>query len=934
MFSEGNMEGEKPSSRGLPANNGSDVAKIAAAANAAAEIAASAAAAAAKNVKDAAKAAAVVADKVAASGLPADHSANKATKAAVVAATTAAEAVAVASKAAAEATATAAAVFVASTALTAADEAEKYNRLLIEASLDPLVTIGPDGKIADVNAATEKVTGLPREQLTGTDFADYFTDPENAERGYRQVFEKGSVQDYPLDIRHKSGRVTPVLYNASVYRDESGNVAGVFAAARDITRSRLAEEALSNTATYSRSLIESSLDPLATIGLDGKIADVNAATEKVTGLSRKQLIGTDFAEYFTDPVKAREGYETAFRLGAVYDYPLVLKNANGELTPVMYNASVYRDEAGKIIGVFAAARDVTESTKAVETIMRVPLPERAKRQASRITKIAALSSAIIGALVMAGWIFGIETLKGALWPGLVTMKGNAGLCAALAGGALFLSQTKFSDTRERARSMIVAALGWVVALIAGLTVIEYLFSFDFGIDQLLFNAAATAGQLHPGRMAFVAAVCFFLVGVALVLPKGRRAWIYVQTLSFIVLWLALVTLLGLLYGATALYMFNFSVAAAHVAAVALVFLAVGLLFSRAEDGFAFTMISDLLGGKMARRLLPVFIVILVGAGLTETAGRRAGLFPLELGVAVSMTFTLTSFIFLVWLNARSLNMVDMDYRNAQIALRHNLRRITETQDRLADANAELEKKVTELAALNAELEAFSFAVSHDLRSPLRSIDGFSQIIAEDYADKMDETERDYFKRIRAAATRMGQLIDDILKLSRITRGDMKFERLDMSEMAAEVVNQKRDQYPGQKVSITIEPDLIAMGDKGLVMAALENLFDNAFKFTSKTENTTINFGRRRVSGEEFFFIEDNGAGFDQKYVDKLFKPFQRLHQDKDFPGTGIGLATVQRIVNRHGGKTMAKSETEKGAVFYFSLASRKAKGVGDERYKR
>ena len=236
------------------------------------------------------------------------------------------------------------------------EQTSQYARSLIEASLDPLVTINPDGKITDVNEATIKVTGVSREGLIGTDFSNYFTEPEKAREGYRQVFAKGFVTDYPLTIRHKDGRLTDVLYNASVYKNVAGNVLGVFAAARDVTEQKQASQ-------YARSLIEASLDPLVTISPDGKITDVNEATIKVTGVSREGLIGTDFSNYFTEPEKAREGYREVFREGFVTDYPLTIRHKGGKLTDVLYNASVYKDVAGNVLGVFAAARDVTESRR-------------------------------------------------------------------------------------------------------------------------------------------------------------------------------------------------------------------------------------------------------------------------------------------------------------------------------------------------------------------------------------------------------------------------------------------------------------------------------------------------------------------------------------------------------------------------------------------
>ncbi len=262
--------------------------------------------------------------------------------------------------------------------------ASQYARSLIESSLDPLVTISADGKITDVNEATIKVTGVGREQLIGTDFSNYFTEPEKAQEGYQQVFAKGFVTDYPLTIRHQDGRLTDVLYNASVYKDTRGNVIGVFAAARDVTVQKQASQ-------YARSLIESSLDPLVTISAGGKITDVNEATIKVTGVAREQLIGTDFSNYFTEPEKAREGYQQVFAKGFVTDYPLTIRHRAGQLTDVLYNASVYRDSRGNVIGVFAAARDVTARKRVEEE-----LAEQRKRELERLAELEKFQKLTVG----------------------------------------------------------------------------------------------------------------------------------------------------------------------------------------------------------------------------------------------------------------------------------------------------------------------------------------------------------------------------------------------------------------------------------------------------------------------------------------------------------------------------------------------------------
>ncbi|HEY8883216.1 MAG TPA: PAS domain-containing protein, partial [Dermatophilaceae bacterium] len=245
-------------------------------------------------------------------------------------------------------------VFAAARDVTKQRQAFESARSMIESSLDSLVAISPEGMITDVNEATVKITGFPREELIGTAFSDYFTDPKKANAIYQLVFEQGMAVDYPLTMRHRDGTLSEVLYNAAVQRDAGGKVLGVFAAARDVTKQRQAG------AQYARSLIEAGLDPLVAISPEGKITDVNEATVTVTGIPREELIGTAFSDYFTEPDKANEGYQRAFAQGSVTDYPLTIRRPNGTLSEVLYNASVYRDAGGKVLGVFAAARDVTE----------------------------------------------------------------------------------------------------------------------------------------------------------------------------------------------------------------------------------------------------------------------------------------------------------------------------------------------------------------------------------------------------------------------------------------------------------------------------------------------------------------------------------------------------------------------------------------------
>ena len=243
--------------------------------------------------------------------------------------------------------------------------------------------------------------------------------------------------------------------------------------------------------------------------------------------------------------------------------------------------------------------------------------------------------------------------------------------------------------------------------------------------------------------------------------------------------------------------------------------------------------------------------------------------------------------------------------------------------RAEKAGQDLEDANHELEATNRELEAFSYSVSHDLRAPLRSIDGFSQILVEDYADEIDEEGKDYLGRVRAASQRMGRLIDDILGLSRVTRGTMSRERLDLGALATEVAEELRETRPERKVEFSAQKGLEVWGDPKLLRVALANLIGNAWKFTEKSPEARIEFGLdeelSRKGRVPVYYVRDNGAGFDMTYANKLFGAFQRLHGADEFEGTGIGLATVQRVVHRHGGRIWAEGEVDRGATFYFTL---------------
>jgi PAS domain S-box-containing protein len=235
------------------------------------------------------------------------------------------------------------------------------------------------------------------------------------------------------------------------------------------------------------------------------------------------------------------------------------------------------------------------------------------------------------------------------------------------------------------------------------------------------------------------------------------------------------------------------------------------------------------------------------------------------------------------------------------------------------AEEDLQRYAKELEAANKELEAFSYSVSHDLRAPLRTLDGFSELVIKDYGDKLDETGKDYLNRVRKASQYMSELIDDMLKLSRITRADMYQDKVNLTEIVQSCLLELKASEPNRQIEFILPLEVLTKGDRQLLSIALRNLLENAWKFTRKCPQAQIEFGISPVNGEKVYYIKDNGIGFNMKYADKLFQPFQRLHSEQEYEGTGIGLAIVQRIIRRHNGKIWAESEKGHGATFFFTL---------------
>jgi light-regulated signal transduction histidine kinase (bacteriophytochrome) len=249
--------------------------------------------------------------------------------------------------------------------------------------------------------------------------------------------------------------------------------------------------------------------------------------------------------------------------------------------------------------------------------------------------------------------------------------------------------------------------------------------------------------------------------------------------------------------------------------------------------------------------------------------------------------------------------------------------LIKSRNEVRSANADLERRVAErtrqLESANRELEAFSYAVSHDLRAPLRSMSGFSQILQENAPPGLDEKSRHYLQRIHDASQRMSSLIDDLLNLSRIGRSELTARPISLSQVAGEAAAAIRERHPTRDVRLEIAEGMEVNADSRLLRIALENLLSNAWKYTSRAAQAAVSVGVQAGEHGPVYFVRDNGVGFDMKYADKLFVPFQRLHPEAEFPGSGIGLVTVQRIIARHGGRVWAEAKPDEGATFYFTL---------------
>jgi signal transduction histidine kinase len=506
---------------------------------------------------------------------------------------------------------------------------------------------------------------------------------------------------------------------------------------------------------------------------------------------------------------------------------------------------------------------------------------------------------LAGALVLVGWALDLQVLKSlsSTWS---SMKANEALSFVLAGVALALLRAPAGGRAQYAGRILAG----IVALVGLLTIAEYAFGWDLRIDELLFHEARSApGAGDPGRMSVDSAFGFVLAGVSLVLLNARRprrlrpAQMGAIGMSV----LATVSIAGYLFSAPAAAS-GFSGQVMRVGlhtAFAFIVLGAAILVARPGVGVIELITSPHAGGTLLRRLLPAAAAILLTVGWARLKGEEAGLYNFRVGLALMVTAAISALALAVVVTGRSLERTDVERR------------------RMLD---EIRARTAELEVANKELEAFSYSVSHDLRAPLRAIDGFTRILGEEFSSTIDPNGRRYLDLVGDNARRMGALIDGLLAFSKLGQQSLTKRRVGVERLVKEAIADVEPQLGGRNVDISLtDLERTVEADPTLLKQVFVNLLSNAIKYTQAREAPQVEVGSYGADGEIVFFVRDNGCGFDMRYADKLFQVFQRLHRAEDYEGAGIGLALVARIVKRHGGGVWASAQLDQGATFYFTL---------------
>ncbi|MDP9004713.1 MAG: ATP-binding protein [Verrucomicrobiota bacterium] len=537
--------------------------------------------------------------------------------------------------------------------------------------------------------------------------------------------------------------------------------------------------------------------------------------------------------------------------------------------------------------------------------MRAYIKPETIRSSRRASIIAAVFAGAISLAGLGGWASRVHSLA------LVAIHPVIAFGFVLASASILLLHR---DHSEKMGSRLGGILAGSVVFIGALTLISHWFHWNLEIDGWVLPKQLGANSVPPK-----AALALMLIGGALLFQRTARAYRFAELFSFFAVGIGVVGLQGYAFGLLDLFTDPSFIPMFIGTGVGLTALGIAILLARPERGAIGIIASDTAGGFVARRLLPMAIIVPMGLGALRLAGENAGWYSTKFGVALFTTAFIVLFLALIWWTARLLHRLDLKRRAAESAIQNSEERVRrlnlELEHRFAERTAALEAA----NAANEDLESFSYSVSHDLRAPLRAIGGFSRIVIEDHSATMDADGVRYLHQVEKSAQQMGQLIDDLLTFSRTGRQELKVQKVSTRSVVKAALEDLKTMREDRRVDICVGelPDCDA--DPSLLRQVWLNLLANALKYTSKKDPAVITIGSRREGGTDVFFVRDNGAGFDMKYAGKLFGVFQRLHLADDYEGTGVGLALVQRIVQRHGGRVWTEAEVNRGATFYFTL---------------
>lgn len=743
-------------------------------------------------------------------------------------------------------------------------QSEARFRILADSAFEGLI-IHYEGVFLDINDACLKMMGYKRSEILGTNVADYLT-PESTTKVMSHV-RAGSEEPYEIEIIRKDGTTFPaeVRGRAMYYKGISARVSYV----RDISERKKAEDELRQSEARFRTLADSAFEGLV-IHDYKTIYDVNSAFIKMTGFERQQLLGKnpgDFLSKESLEVILSHAYQS---LEEPYEVTILRKDGTSFPAEIHSRDIDYKGIKARI----GSIRDISERKQAEDALLE-------SEERFRVT----FENAAIG----------------------MTILNEEGRITA-------------------ANPAIEKMLGYERDALLGVIPIEFTHPDDRKSDLKLFNDVIDGKIVsykkekrlirRDGEVVWVRVTASgirlreqsFVVAMTEDITERKKAEAELQMLA--------AELENRVHERTA------QLEAANLRLKELEFIvnkssSVAFLW-KAQEGWPVEYVSenvvqfgytpdDLMSGRIKyASIIHKDDIDRIANELEYYAAENKNEFIQEYRILAASGE-------LRWVEDNTWVRRDSDGR-----ITHYQGIILDVTKR-KQAEEERMERTLQLEELNKEMEAFSYSVSHDLRSPLRSIDGFSLALIEDYIDKFDPQGKDYLQRIRTGAQRMGMLIDDMLRLSRLSRSEMSIEDIDLSAMANQIASDLKEREPDRFVNFVIEPGMIIKGDKNLMRMALENLMDNAWKFTSKVTEAIIQVGLTCHDDESVYFVKDNGAGFDMSYAPKLFTPFQRLHSVTDFPGSGIGLAIVRRVIHRHEGRIWAESSVGQGAAFYFTI---------------